>query len=214
MYLVRPSYLIKKLYPKATWRMNKSEKKIFLTFDDGPVPEITDWVLNILKEKNIKATFFCVGDNVKKHPELFQRILNDGHSVGNHTQNHLNGWKTSKDDYVENVKLCEEAFQKFPDQPPEISGKQNLFRPPYGKLKQSQLSSLTGNYSIIMWDVLSGDYDTKTSPERCFQNATGYLRNGSIIVFHDSYKAEKNLKYTLPLFIDFAFREDYQFGVI
>lgn len=209
MYLIRPSYLIEKLYSPAVWRMGKNQKKIYLTFDDGPVPEITNWVLDLLKEKNIRATFFCVGDNVKKNPELFQRILSEYHQIGNHTYNHMNGWKANKEQYIENVQLCEELFENYP-----INSSKKLFRPPYGKLKKSQITNLRSNYSIIMWDVLSGDYDKNTSPEKCLNNVTEYTRNGSIIVFHDSYKAEKNLKYALPLFIDHAIKKGFEFAVL
>jgi peptidoglycan-N-acetylglucosamine deacetylase len=202
LYLVRPSYLIKKLYPQAIWQMETKEKKIYLTFDDGPVSEITDWLLDLLKTKNIKATFFCVGENVEKNPEIYLRILNEKHAVGNHTFNHLNGWKTDTAEYCENVNKCAGLINS------------SLFRPPYGKLKKSQISNLTSQYSIIMWDVLSGDYDKKTSPEKCLQNVVENIRNGSIIVFHDSYKAEKNLKYALPLFIDFAISKGYEFEVL
>lgn len=194
--------------------MNKGEKKIFLTFDDGPLPDITNWVLDVLKEKNIKATFFCVGENVEKHPAVFQRILDEKHSVGNHTYNHLNGWKCDSFKYLQNVEECEKSFLKFPVSNTNQSRSKKLFRPPYGKLKQSQISFLTPQYSIIMWDVLSGDYDKKTSPERCLENVTRCIRNGSIVVFHDSYKAEKNLKYTLPLFIEHALEKGYSFNAL
>jgi peptidoglycan-N-acetylglucosamine deacetylase len=209
VYLVRPSYLIKKLYSPAIWRMEKNQRKIYLTFDDGPIPEITEWVLDLLKEKNILSTFFCVGNNIKKHPELFRRILNENHSVGNHTYYHVNGWKTSNNEYIENVRSCDELFKSF-----QTDSSKKLFRPPYGKLKQSQILMLRSQYSIIMWDVLSGDYDKKTSPEKCLKNVTEYTRNGSIIVFHDSYKAEKNLKYALPRFIDEAIKKGFEFDVL
>lgn len=215
MYLVRPSYLIKKLYPKAIWRMDSKEKKLYLTFDDGPVPEVTSWVLDLLKEKNIKAGFFCVGNNALKYPALFQRIIDEGHTIGNHTQNHLNGWKVESDDYIKNVELCGQVFQKFTFAgSSNSSGTKKLFRPPYGKLKRSHISYLISHYTIIMWDVLSGDYDNKTSEEKCLDNVTANIRNGSIIVFHDSYKAEKNLKYALPRFIEYAIASGYEFEAL
>ena len=202
MYLVRPPYLLKKLYPKAVWRKDAAQKKIYLTFDDGPIPSITSWVLDVLKKENIKATFFCVGENVIKHPEIYLRILNEKHRVGNHTFNHLNGWNTHSTQYIQNIEKCREAV---------IS---DLFRPPYGKLKNTQYAQVRTRYSIIMWDVLSGDYDVKTSPEKCFKNVVDNFRNGSIIVFHDSYKAQKNMEYALPRFIEYAKEEGFEFGVL
>ncbi|MCW3085690.1 MAG: pdaA [Bacteroidetes bacterium] len=202
MYLVRPPYLLKKLYPKAVWRMSATQKIIYLTFDDGPVSEITPWVLDLLKEKNINATFFCVGENVQKNPEIFQRIKEEKHTTGNHTFNHVNGWNTHTADYLENVEKC------AADNPT------SLFRPPYGKLKKSQYHMLGAQYSIIMWDVLSGDYDKDTTPEKCLENVLKHVRNGSVIVFHDSYKAQKKLKYALPRFIDWALSREYEFAVL
>jgi peptidoglycan/xylan/chitin deacetylase (PgdA/CDA1 family) len=202
MYLVRPPYLLKKLYPKATWRKDPSQKKIYLTFDDGPIPDITPWVLDVLKQHDIKATFFCVGENAKKYPQLLQRIIDEKHRVGNHTYNHLNGWNTHTTSYLENIQKCADLIDS------------DLFRPPYGKTKKSQYSVLKSQYSIIMWDVLSGDYDKNTSPEKCLNNVTDAVRNGSIIVFHDSYKAQKNITYTLPRFIEYAKRNEFEFGIL
>ena len=202
MYLVRPPYLLKKLYPKATWRKDPAEKKLYLTFDDGPVPGVTPWVLDVLKEKNIKATFFCVGENVQKNNAIYQRILAEDHRAGNHTFNHLNGWKTHTDQYIQNIEKCSELV------------KTNLFRPPYGKLKKAQSQWAAQQHSIIMWDVLSGDYDKQTTPEKCLSNVLSHVRNGSVIVFHDSYKAEEKLMYALPKFIDWALEKGYQFEIL
>ncbi len=170
--------------------MDPTQKKIYLTFDDGPVPGITPWVLDLLKE------------NVDKHPELFQRILNEKHSIGNHTYHHLNGWNTHTNNYLQNIKKCAEVVPS------------NLFRPPYGRTKKSQYVNLKTNYSIIMWDVLSGDYDKTTTPEKCLNNVNTAVRNGSIIVFHDSYKAQKNVEYALPLFIEHAKVIGFEFGTL
>lgn len=159
--------------------------------------------IRYIKTKKNSSHFFCVGDNVKKYPEIYKRILDENHSVGNHTFNHLNGWGNHTSKYIENIKLCDEVMQ-LPDE-------KKLFRPPYGKIKKSQLKQLKNNYSIIMWDVLSGDYDKNTSPEQCFKNVTTHLRNGSIIVFHDSTKAQTNLQYTLPRFIDYAVEKGFVF---
>jgi len=199
MYLVQPTYLIKSIYPKAIWRKEPTEKKLYLTFDDGPIPEITTWVLDVLKQYNVKATFFCVGNNVEKHPAIFQRIVDEEHSVGNHTYNHLNGWKTHSPLYLKNVSKCKELVHS------------NLFRPPYGKMKKTQFNILRRYYSIVLWDVLSGDYDKKTSPEKCLKNVVDKYRNGSIIVFHDNVKAWTNLQYALPKFIEHALNEGYRF---
>ncbi len=179
--------------------MNPTEKKIYLTFDDGPIPEVTPWVLNLLKQENIKATFFCVGDNVAKNPEIYNQIIEQGHTLGNHTFNHLNGWNTDTNKYIENVNHCNQLV------------KTNLFRPPYGKLKRSQFAVLNSQFSIIMWDVLSGDYDKETSPEKCLKNVVDMVRNGSIILFHDSLKAQTKMQYALPGFIAFAKEKGYEF---
>jgi peptidoglycan/xylan/chitin deacetylase (PgdA/CDA1 family) len=204
MYLVRSSYFVKTLYSKAFWRGDHGTKKLYLTFDDGPLPGVTEFVLDVLKEKNVKATFFCVGENVRKHPVLFQRIINEGHVVGNHTQNHVNGWNMHTSVYLENVEECRKIL--------EHSGSgSKLFRPPYGKLKRSQYSILRSQYQIIMWDVLSGDYDKDTSPERCLKNVLDMYRNGSVIVFHDSIKAQKKMEYAMPLFIDHALKNGFEF---
>jgi peptidoglycan/xylan/chitin deacetylase (PgdA/CDA1 family) len=195
--------LLKKIYSEAIWRKRETEKILYLTFDDGPIPEVTPWVLDLLNEHNIKATFFCVGDNLVKHPILHKRILKENHVIGNHTHNHLSGWSTLSKIYFENIELCENTLKQ-----PE--GKK-LFRPPYGKIKKSQLKALSKEYSVVMWDVLSGDYDKYTSQGKCFQNVTSNVRNGSIIVFHDSIKAETNLKYALPRVIKFAKENGYSF---
>ncbi len=202
MFFARTPYLIRKLYSKAVWRIPNSEKKIYLTFDDGPIPEITEWVLDVLKEKNILATFFCVGDNVENNRPIFNKIIAEGHRVGNHTYNHLKGWKTHTKSYIDNVELCNKLVQS------------NLFRPPYGRIKKSQLNILSKKYKIIMWDVLSGDYDKKITPEQCLENVTKNVRAGSIIVFHDSLKAKEKLQYVLPKFIDFALQENYKFELL
>lgn len=191
-YWVKTNSVIKRLFRNQIWSVPNNEKKIYLTFDDGPTPQVTQWVLSILKENNIKATFFCIGKNVADNLDIYNQILLEEHSIGNHTFNHLNGWKTTTKEYLENIKDCENIFQK----------KQNtnkLFRPPYGKIskKQSKLVRKSG-YKIIMWDVLSADFDQTISPEKCLENATKKVTSGSIIVFHDSVKAFKNLEYTLP----------------
>jgi len=191
MIWVKAHWIIKKLFSNYVWEIPNNENKVYLTFDDGPTPEITEWTLNQLKEFNAKATFFCIGDNVRKYPEIFQKVINEGHSIGNHTFNHLNGWKTNTSDYVENVKLYETEHCK-------------LFRPPYGKIKPSQSRILRKlGYKIIMWDIISYDFDTTISKEQCLENVLKNVKSGSIIVFHDSKKAFANLEYVLPRTLEF-----------
>ena len=200
--LVRPPQLLRALYKGSLWRMDKKEPTIYLTFDDGPIPELTEWVLDVLKEYQIKATFFCVGDNIVKNPSIFQRIKSEGHQVGNHTFNHMKGWEVKNAMYVENTERCQELT------------KTNLFRPPYGRIKKSQYKILAKNYKVVFWDVLSYDYDRLTSSKKCLDNSIKYTRNGSIIVFHDNIKAQKNLKFALPQYIEHFLKLNYKFAVL
>ncbi|WP_396142989.1 polysaccharide deacetylase family protein [Flavobacterium sp.] len=198
MNWVKAHWIIKKLFSNYVWDIPNNENKVYLTFDDGPTPEITEWTLNQLKEFNAKATFFCIGDNVRKYPEIFQKVINEGHSIGNHTFNHLNGWKTTTNDYIENVKLYETEHCKL-----NIEHCQ-LFRPPYGKIKPSQSKILRKfGYKIIMWDIISYDFDNTISKEKCLENVLKNVKSGSIIVFHDSKKAFTNLEYALPRTLEF-----------
>ncbi|POY40231.1 polysaccharide deacetylase family protein [Flavobacterium alvei] len=200
-YWVKTNRFIKKLFSNYVWDIPNTENKIYLTFDDGPTPEITQWVLEELEKHNAKATFFCIGNNIKKHPEIFEKLISKGHSIGNHTFNHLNGWKTSTDDYLENSRLCETIC--------------NLFRPPYGKIKASQAKKLKQlGYQIIMWDVLSADYDATITKEKCLENVVKNVQSGSIIVFHDSLKAFPNLEYTLPKALEILNEKGFVFEAI
>ncbi|MDB5120589.1 MAG: polysaccharide deacetylase [Sphingobacteriales bacterium] len=199
MYLVTSPFWLQWLYPTLTWHKSRTEKFIYLTFDDGPIPVVTPFVLNTLREFNAKATFFCIGDNVKKHPEIFKQVLGEGHAVGNHTYNHLNGWHTDDKVYIENVNLCSEVVPS------------SLFRPPYGRGKKSQYSLINTHHSIIMWDILSGDFDVKLSPEKCLLNVINHAQNGSIIVFHDSLKAKPRLEYALPRALEILSKKGYSF---
>ena len=184
-----------RFFSKYTWCFRSNEKEIFLTFDDGPTPEITQFVLSELKKYNAKATFFCIGKNIQNYPEIFNEIISDGHSIGNHTQNHLNAWKTTTENYIANFLECHKTITQFN----KIKFKKQLFRPPYGKIKKSQAKKiLKKGYKIIMWDVLSADFDNTISKERCLQNVLNNAKKGSIIVFHDSLKASKKVKYALP----------------
>lgn len=203
--------IIKYLFYNQVWDIPNNENKIFLTFDDGPTPEITDWVLNVLKRENVKATFFCIGNNIEKHPAIFNRIISEKHAIGNHTYNHLKGWKTSSNQYLKNIDTCKTVIQLS-----TINYQHTLiFRPPYGKIKLSQSISLRKKgYKIIMWDVLTRDYDTSVSKEKCLENATKNTTSGSIIVFHDSTKAYPNLEYTLPKTIQLLKEKGFVFDVI
>ncbi len=183
--------------------MDKDEKTIFLTFDDGPVQEVTPWVCDELKRRDVKATFFCVGENVTQHPDIYQRVIEDGHKTGNHSFNHLPAWRCSGKEYFRNIEMGMS----------QIGSK--LFRPPHGQLYPWQMSKLKGLFSrVVMWDVLSKDYDKRLSAEEVFQNVKHHVRPGSIIVFHDSVKAWPRLKKALPETLDYLIGQGYSFGLL
>jgi len=194
--------LLRRYYNRFIWNFHPDSKSIYLTFDDGPIPGPTDFVLEQLEKYNAKATFFCIGDNVKKNPDLFQKLIHNGHRIGNHSHNHLNGWQHNTNDYVENVRNAEEFISS------------DIFRPPYGRIKKQQANILIEKYRIIMWDVLSCDYDKNVSPDQCYLNVVKNIRPGSIVVFHDSLKAFKNLEYSLPKSLAFFTNEGYDFKTI
>jgi peptidoglycan/xylan/chitin deacetylase (PgdA/CDA1 family) len=202
MYLSKTPKLLKALYPNLIWDFHAHKGVVYLTFDDGPIPEVTPYVLQVLAQYQIKATFFCIGDNVRKHPGVFEEIIKAGHAIGNHTFNHLNGWGTDKNTYQQNTLACEPYF------------KTNLFRPPYGRIKRSQIKLLQEKFKIVMYDVLSGDFDQKSSPEKCFQNVLKHSSDGAIIVFHDSLKAYANLKESLPRSIEALLNRGFRFETI
>jgi len=190
---------IKLLFPKYVWDIPNHENKVYLTFDDGPTPEITEWVLDQLQLYDAKATFFCIGNNIEKNPEIFNKIITRGHAFGNHTFNHLKGWKTDTNEYVENTRRCSLFIREKGKVISDKGDTFELFRPPYGKIKTSQSRALRRlGYKIIMWDVLSRDFDKTIAPEECLKNVLKNVETGSIIVFHDSIKAAQNLKYVLP----------------
>lgn len=193
---------VNRIYPEALWRIPSEEKVVYLTFDDGPVPIVTRTVLDILKEQNIVATFFCVGDNVSKYPEIYKQIIGEGHATGNHTHNHLNGLKNSNANYFSNIERAASLIHSA------------LFRPPYGLLKKSQYRKLVTRYKIVLWDVISCDYDPELTPNQVYSNVMDFVRNGSIITFHDSYKAEKNVLTALPKVIGQLKKEGYTFKKI
>lgn len=198
MYLAKTPRILRWPYPELTWNIPGEEPTAYLTFDDGPIPEVTEWVLDQLKEYKVKGTFFIVAENAVKHPQILQRILDEGHSVGNHTYNHLNGWKTGDLAYLDNIEKAQEVYSS------------TLFRPPYGKIKKSQIAQLKPAFKIIMWDILSGDFDEGISGEQCAQNVVQNLDNGSIIVFHDSLKAWPRLKIALPMVLEELFYKNYK----
>jgi peptidoglycan/xylan/chitin deacetylase (PgdA/CDA1 family) len=206
--LHRVPFFLPWLYPDLIWRIPTEQQELYLTFDDGPVPGPTDFVLETLNRHNCKATFFCIGDNVRKHPEIFKKLVDNGHAIGNHTFNHLKGWNTSLDAYVKNVKACDREIQQFTH-----INSSKFFRPPYGRITRSQIMALQ-EYKIIMWDVLTIDYSRSKSPESCLKNSITATRNGSIIVFHDSVKAEKNMSYVLPRFIEHFQNRGYVFKAL
>ncbi|MCW3078863.1 polysaccharide deacetylase family protein [Segetibacter sp.] len=203
MYLVKTPWWLRKLYsPNVTWEIPTEKKEIFLTFDDGPHPTITPFVLECLRQYNAKATFFCIGKNIKQFPEVYQQILDEGHQVGNHTYNHLNGWKTGDIIYLKNVILAQRVINS------------TLFRPPYGRITKSQVKELSPVFNIVMWNVLSGDFDVSLSPKKCFDNVVSNAASGSIIVFHDSEKAFSRLEYALPKALQFFSEKGYEMKAI
>ncbi len=194
-FWIKTNRIVKLLFPKYIWDIPNCENKVFLTFDDGPTPEITEWVLEQLKLYNAKATFFCIGQNIEKYPKIFDRLISEGHAIGNHTFNHLKGWNTSNDNYIENIKKCSVYNSSYS----MIENNLELFRPPYGKIKNSQAKALRKlGYKIIMWDVISMDYDQGISSEQCLSNVLNNIAEGSIVVFHDSVKAKEHLQFVLP----------------
>ncbi|CAG5018947.1 Peptidoglycan-N-acetylglucosamine deacetylase [Dyadobacter sp. CECT 9275] len=204
MFLHYSPFWLKAIYPRYTWHVPTTEKVLYLTFDDGPIPDITAFVLENLAAYKAKATFFCIGDNVRKHPEIFREVLKAGHSIGNHTFNHMNGWKSDDKEYIANIEACDR----------QLGLETNLFRPPYGRMKKSQARLLPGKREIVMWDVLSGDFSKEISPELCLQKTTRYTRPGSIILFHDSIKAAPNMQYALPRFLADFSEKGYRFDAL
>ncbi len=200
MLIEQPSMWLRWIYPKALWRMNPDEKTVYLTFDDGPIPEATPFILDTLRERGIKATFFMVGENVFRYPHLYEAIVADGHAVGNHTYNHMGGVKHPLKEYAENTIKANKFIST------------NLFRPPHGWMRPSQYLYLKRKYKIIMWDLVTRDYSRNLTAEDVFQNIRTYTRNGSIITFHDSLKSIDKLKTALPQSLDWLIEQGYSFG--
>lgn len=217
-FWTKTNYLVKKIFRNYIWEIPNSENKVYLTFDDGPTPEITEWTLEQLKKHNAKATFFCIGNNIEKYPEIFNNTIEYGHAIGNHTFNHLNGWETSTQEYIENTIKCSLLSAQYSEnisQKVDANNNCQLFRPPYGKIKPSQSKNLRKlGHKIIMWDVLSEDFNQNISPEQCLQNVLENVQSGSIIVFHDSKKAFPNLEYTLPKTLEFLKEKGFNCEII
>ncbi|MDN0053747.1 polysaccharide deacetylase family protein [Bacteroides caecigallinarum] len=202
MFIEQPPQLIRCLYPSAIWRMDKDKKAVYLTFDDGPIPRVTPWVLDVLDRYGIKATFFMVGDNIRKHPDEFRMVVERGHRIGNHTFNHIRGLSYDINSYLENTdKACRMMMNT------------NLFRPPHGYMSPKQYAELKKRYMIIMWDLVTRDYNRKFTGEQILQKVKKYARNGSIITFHDSLKSEENIRYALPKAIEWLMEQGYEFKV-
>lgn len=201
MFIEQPPQFFRQLYPRACWRMNASERAVYLTFDDGPIPEVTPWVLDILDKYKVKATFFMVGDNVRKHPDEYKMVVERGHRIGNHSHNHLKGFAETTDHYLANVDMASCYISS------------NLYRPPHGIMRMSQYHALSKRYRIIMWDLVTRDYNPKLTGEQVLAKVKRYARPGSIITFHDSLRSVHNLHYALPLAIEWLLAEGYEFKV-
>lgn len=199
MFIEQPAKWLRWIYPRATWRMNKHEHAVYLTFDDGPIPEATPFVLDVLKEHNIKATFFMVGDNVRKHPLIYERVKAEGHQIGNHTFNHISGFKHSIKTYSDNAEKANTYLHS------------HLFRPPHGWMRLTQYARLRKKYRIVMWDLVTRDYSKWMTAEDVLNNVKRYTRNGSIITFHDSLKSIEKLKIALPQAIIWLKEQGYEF---
>ncbi len=204
-YLVKTPGWLKKIYKAAVWQLNGPGKTIYLSFDDGPHPQLTPFILDELKKYNARATFFCLGKNVAKYPEIYKRILEEGHATGNHGFEHLDGWNTKNEAYLANI----EAAAKYIDT--------RLFRPPYGRIKRQQLRTLSTSpyhFTTIMWTVLSGDFDERITTEKCYSNVIKNTKSGSIVVFHDNSRADIRVRYSLPLVLKYFDDLGYTFEKI
>jgi peptidoglycan-N-acetylglucosamine deacetylase len=198
-YLAKTPWLIKKIFSSYVWQIDTKENIIYLSFDDGPHPVATPFVLDELDKYGAKATFFCIGKNVVENPDIYKRIIREGHATGNHTQHHLNGWKTGDETYINDVNEASNYIDS------------RLFRPPYGRIRSSQARKIREQSSIIMWSVLSGDFDRSISPQKCLDNVTRHSQPGSIVVFHDSEKAFSLLQHVLPETLKFFSAKGYRF---
>lgn len=202
----RTPFWIQAVYPKFCWRRQPENNTIYLTFDDGPVPEATPTILNYLRSYQAKATFFCVGENVSKYQGIFQQLLEEGHRVANHTYHHLNGWDSTAENYLKDVDMCQALLSPF-----QGKGKKPMMRPPYGRLRRAQWRVLVKEYEIVMWDVLSGDFSKKINADRCLEKTIKYTKSGSIVLFHDSTKTIEKLESVLPAYLKHFTELGYSF---
>lgn len=210
---IKTPILAKKMFPNYIWDIPSESKTLYLTFDDGPTPEVTNWTLDVLDQFEAKATFFCVGKNIKLYPEIFNAIINKGHAIGNHSYNHVKGWRTSTKNYLANISKAQKTINaQFKNHQSEIK---YLFRPPYGQIRPKQGKALLElGYQIVMWNVLSFDWNSSISPENCLENVLSNAQEGCIIVFHDSLKAKVNMTYALPKVLEYFSRKGYNFKSI
>ncbi|MGJ8548844.1 polysaccharide deacetylase family protein [Winogradskyella wichelsiae] len=215
---VKTPNFVKTLFPNFIWNINTPHKELYLTFDDGPTPEITNWVLTTLKAYNAKATFFCIGNNIEKHPLIFQKLIKEGHTIGNHTYNHLKGWKSRTEEYIEDINKTQfliNTSKPYITNSDLESENLKLFRPPYGKFKGKQSKRIRElGYKIVLWDVLPFDWDESVSKEICLKNIISTAKGGSIIVLHDSVKASRNLKYVLPKILQYYSEKGFVFKAL
>lgn len=202
MFIERPPFIYRMYFSEALWRIPQSEKTVYLTFDDGPIVQVTPWVLHTLKQYDVSATFFCTGDNVARNPHLFDSLRTEGHQVGNHTMSHVQGIKMNTADYLRNIEKANDLIQS------------PLFRPPHGFMRPGQFAAIKEKYTTVMWDVVTRDYSRKLTGDDVFANVKRYTRNGSIIVFHDSLKAQKNMQYALPRSIEWLLENGYRFETL
>ncbi len=209
MRIFKTPALLRYLFPDYIWRKSNIEKNIYLTFDDGPIPVVTEFVLKQLAEFKAKASFFCVGENISRYPEIARQIVQQGHYLGNHTYNHLRGWATPTETYVQNIALCQEQIDQI-----QLKAGVKLFRPPYGRIKQKQFLKIKSTYRVIMWDILTYDFDNTLAPEKILQQALKKTSSGSVVVFHDSVKAFPNLQYVLPRYLHYFAGQGYSFNVL
>ena len=217
MYFVRTPYIIKKLFPKIIWDLPNDNNIIYLTFDDGPHPEITPWILEQLKNYNAKATFFCLGKNAEKYPELVKLILQNGHRIGNHGYAHLNGWQTNNAEYIEDVLKSEQILKKIIND----NNYKLLFRPAYGRIKKSQITLLKSHFSserkeflLLNWSLMPGDFDQNSTSEKCYKNLVNNIKAGDIVVLHDNEKSWKHLQYCLPKWLDVIYNKGLKSEVL
>ena len=204
LFLHKSNFLLRTVYPEFWWKLDDSEPVIYLTFDDGPIPEVTEFVLEQLDKYAAQATFFCIGDNVRKHRDVFFQVIEAGHNIGNHTYSHLNGWKTDDETYLENIQECQQ----------QMGIETGLFRPPYGRIKKSQATEVLQSQAVVMWDVLTGDFDTSLPADVCLRKTIQYTEPGSIVVFHDSWKAWPTMRYVLPRTLAHFTERGYEFRAV